>query len=58
MISGLFRFLGATGRNLVVAYTFGSFAVLVLLALGGFVLSRGTNSVQVKETILASFIII
>ncbi|KAL9463298.1 hypothetical protein AB3S75_001161 [Citrus x aurantiifolia] len=40
MISGLFRFLGATGRNLVVAYTFGSFAVLVLLALGGFVLSR------------------
>ncbi|GMI86113.1 pleiotropic drug resistance 12, ATP-binding cassette G40, PLEIOTROPIC DRUG RESISTANCE 12 [Hibiscus trionum] len=41
MSSGLFRFIGATGRNMIVANTFGSFALLVLFALGGFVLSRG-----------------
>ncbi|XVF86541.1 hypothetical protein PTKIN_Ptkin18bG0049600 [Pterospermum kingtungense] len=41
MPSGLFRFIAATGRNTVVANTFGSFALLILFALGGFVLSRG-----------------
>ncbi|XWS19045.1 hypothetical protein CRYUN_Cryun32bG0097300 [Craigia yunnanensis] len=40
MASGLFRFIAAAGRNLIVANTFGSFALLVLFALGGFVLSR------------------
>ncbi|WCJ40426.1 ABC transporter G family member 40 [Euphorbia peplus] len=40
MASGLFRFIAATGRNIVVASTFGSFALLVLFALGGMVLSR------------------
>ncbi|XP_057969760.1 pleiotropic drug resistance protein 1-like [Malania oleifera] len=40
MASGLFRFIGAVGRNMIVAYTFGSFALLVLFALGGFVLSQ------------------
>ncbi|PIA65378.1 hypothetical protein AQUCO_00100686v1 [Aquilegia coerulea] len=38
--SGLFRFIAALGRNMIVANTFGSFALLVMLALGGFVLSR------------------
>ncbi|GMH17672.1 hypothetical protein Nepgr_019513 [Nepenthes gracilis] len=38
--SGLFRFIGAVGRNMIVASTFGSFALLTLFALGGFVLSR------------------
>ncbi|GMI78069.1 pleiotropic drug resistance 12, ATP-binding cassette G40, PLEIOTROPIC DRUG RESISTANCE 12 [Hibiscus trionum] len=38
--SGLFRFIGAAGRNMVVANTFGAFALLILFALGGFVLSR------------------
>ncbi|XP_019437695.1 PREDICTED: pleiotropic drug resistance protein 1-like isoform X2 [Lupinus angustifolius] len=38
--SGLFRFMGAVGRNIIVANTFGSFALLALMALGGFVLSR------------------
>ncbi|GAB2293594.1 transcription factor [Dionaea muscipula] len=38
--SGLFRFIGAAGRNMIVANTFGSFALLSLFALGGFVLSR------------------
>ncbi|KAJ9537475.1 hypothetical protein OSB04_030208 [Centaurea solstitialis] len=40
MASGLFRFMGAAGRNMIVANTFGSFALLILFALGGFVLSR------------------
>ncbi|KAJ0007311.1 hypothetical protein Pint_29980 [Pistacia integerrima] len=38
--SALFRLIAATGRNLVVANTFGAFALLLLFALGGFVLSR------------------
>lgn len=42
MASGLFRFIAALGRNMIVASTFGSFALLILFALGGFVLSRGT----------------
>ncbi|GER36587.1 pleiotropic drug resistance protein [Striga asiatica] len=36
----LFRFIGAAGRNMVIANTFGLFALLLLFALGGFVLSR------------------
>ncbi|KAI3716297.1 hypothetical protein L6452_23534 [Arctium lappa] len=40
MASGLFRFIAAVGRNMIVASTFGSFALLILFALGGFVLSR------------------
>ncbi|KAK8525005.1 hypothetical protein V6N12_029855 [Hibiscus sabdariffa] len=40
MASGLFRFIAAAGRNMVVANTFGAFALLILFALGGFVLSR------------------
>ncbi|WOL15051.1 hypothetical protein Cni_G23832 [Canna indica] len=40
MASGLFRLIGAVGRNMVVANTFGSFALVILIALGGFILSR------------------
>ncbi|XP_076952055.1 pleiotropic drug resistance protein 1-like isoform X2 [Bidens hawaiensis] len=40
MSSGLFRFIGAMGRNMIVAYTFGAFALLLVFALSGFVLSR------------------
>ncbi|KAL6524197.1 transcription factor [Orobanche minor] len=36
----LFRFIGSVGRNMIVANTFGLFALLLLFALGGFVLSR------------------
>ncbi|KAL8521837.1 hypothetical protein ACS0TY_012121 [Phlomoides rotata] len=36
----LFRFIGAAGRNMIIANTFGLFALLLLFALGGFVLSR------------------
>ncbi|KAG8070337.1 hypothetical protein GUJ93_ZPchr0006g42732 [Zizania palustris] len=40
MASGLFRLLAALGREMVVADTFGSFAQLVLLILGGFLIAR------------------
>ncbi|KAK1434085.1 hypothetical protein QVD17_11003 [Tagetes erecta] len=41
MSSGLFRLVGATGRNMIVANTFGAFAILLAFALSGFVLIRG-----------------
>ncbi|KAI3737596.1 hypothetical protein L2E82_27605 [Cichorium intybus] len=40
MSSGLFRFIGALGRNMIVANTFGAFALLLVFTLGGFVLVR------------------
>ncbi|KAI5600727.1 hypothetical protein BDE02_01G044500 [Populus trichocarpa] len=40
MASALFRFIAAAGRNMIVANTFGSFVLLAIFALGGFVLSR------------------
>ena len=45
MASALFRFIAAVGRNMIVANTFGSFVLLAIFALGGFVLSRGMMSV-------------
>ena len=41
MASALFRFIGAAGRTMGVANTFGTFVLLLQFALGGFVLSRG-----------------
>ncbi|XP_012076642.1 pleiotropic drug resistance protein 1 [Jatropha curcas] len=40
MASGLFRLMAALGRNMIVANTVGSFALLAIIVLGGFVLSR------------------
>ncbi|KAD6794569.1 hypothetical protein E3N88_05465 [Mikania micrantha] len=40
MSSGLFRFIGSAGRDMIVANTFGSFSLLLLFALGGFILNR------------------
>uniref|UniRef100_A0A0C9RNP2 TSA: Wollemia nobilis Ref_Wollemi_Transcript_7886_493 transcribed RNA sequence n=1 Tax=Wollemia nobilis TaxID=56998 RepID=A0A0C9RNP2_9CONI len=40
MSSGLFRSIGAMGRNMIVANTFGSFALLLVFSLSGFILSR------------------
>ncbi|XP_024544542.1 pleiotropic drug resistance protein 1 isoform X1 [Selaginella moellendorffii] len=40
MSGGLFRSLAALGRTRVVANTFGSFALLIIFVMGGFVLSR------------------
>ena len=41
--SALFRFIGSLGRNIIVANTFGSFALLAVMVLGGFIMSRGNN---------------
>ncbi|KAG7997946.1 hypothetical protein I3843_01G233600 [Carya illinoinensis] len=38
--SALFRFIAAMARNMIVANTFGSYALLLLFSLGGVVLSR------------------
>ncbi|GLJ44148.1 hypothetical protein SUGI_0920890 [Cryptomeria japonica] len=40
MSLGLFRLMASVGRNMVVSNTFGSFAMLIVMALGGFILSR------------------
>ncbi|CAK9171344.1 unnamed protein product, partial [Ilex paraguariensis] len=40
MAYALFRLMGALGRNIIVANTFGSFAILTVIVMGGFVLSR------------------
>ncbi|XP_058111919.1 ABC transporter G family member 31-like isoform X2 [Magnolia sinica] len=36
----LFRLMASLGRNMIVANTFGSFALLVVMVLGGFIISR------------------
>ncbi|KAL6221183.1 hypothetical protein ACLB2K_008935 [Fragaria x ananassa] len=40
MSTALFRFMGSLGRNMIVANTFGSFAMLIVMALGGYIISR------------------
>ncbi|KAM7512769.1 hypothetical protein LguiB_011644 [Lonicera macranthoides] len=40
MSLALFRLMGSLGRNMIVANTFGSFAMLIVMALGGYVISR------------------
>ncbi|CAL9097409.1 unnamed protein product [Musa acuminata var. zebrina] len=40
MASAVFRTIGAIGRNMIVANTFASLSLLILLVLGGFILSR------------------
>ncbi|KAI9117635.1 hypothetical protein K1719_011801 [Acacia pycnantha] len=40
MSIALFRLIGSLGRNMIVANTFGSFSMLVVMALGGYVISR------------------
>ena len=41
MASALFRLIASLGRNLIVSNTFGSFALLTVLVLGGFIIARG-----------------
>jgi hypothetical protein len=49
MSLSLFRFIASVGRTLVVANTFGSFALLLIFVLGGFVISKGLFSIS-RET--------
>ncbi|XP_021275679.1 pleiotropic drug resistance protein 1-like isoform X2 [Herrania umbratica] len=54
MASGLFRLLAAVGRNMIVANTCGSLALLAIIAMGGFILSRAFGKPQAvisKETL-------
>lgn len=46
MASSLFRLMAAFGRDVIVANTAGSFALLIVLVLGGFVISRGKKMVM------------
>lgn len=48
MASGLFRFMGAVGRNIIVANTVGSFALLAVMVMGGFILSRGKVLININ----------
>lgn len=41
MASGLFQLSAALGREMIVANTYGAFAQLVILILGGFLIDRG-----------------
>ncbi|GJY72848.1 retrotransposon protein, putative, unclassified [Tanacetum coccineum] len=60
MSIGLFRVMGSLGQNMIIANAFGSFAMLVVMALGGFILSRdkahciGSHSVVSMERGLLS----
>ncbi|XP_038696600.1 pleiotropic drug resistance protein 1-like [Tripterygium wilfordii] len=40
MASGLFRFMGALGRNVIVANTLGTCALLAIMVPGGFIISK------------------
>eukprot|EP00253_Pinus_taeda_P001138 PITA_01138 len=40
MSLALFKFIASLGRNMIVSQTFGSFALLIVFVLGGFVVSR------------------
>ncbi|CAM6100115.1 unnamed protein product [Calypogeia fissa] len=40
MAIGLFRTIGAVGRSMVIANTFGSFCLVVVFVLGGFILAK------------------
>ncbi|KAL5729441.1 ABC transporter G member 32 [Ranunculus cassubicifolius] len=40
MSTSLFRLMASLGRNMIIANTFGSFAMLIVMALGGFIISR------------------
>ncbi|KAJ4837586.1 hypothetical protein Tsubulata_009692 [Turnera subulata] len=46
MSISLFRVIGSLGRNMIVANTFGSFAMLVVMALGGYIISRALGRQQ------------
>ena len=41
MALGLFRFMAALARDMVIANTFGSAALMVIFLLGGFIIPKG-----------------
>lgn len=57
MASGLFRFIAILGRNMVIASTFGTFGLLIILVMGGFIISKGKSSEKRKKCSISCFII-
>ena len=48
MASGLFRLTGGLGRNKIVANTCGAFALLAVIVMGGFILTRGEPNIKIQ----------
>lgn len=44
MAASLFRFIGGAARNMIVSNVLSMFVILVIMVLGGFLLSRGKYS--------------
>lgn len=57
MAIGLFRTIGALGRTMVIANTFGSFALLVVFLLGGFIISKSKcQNLRIANSLLLHFL--
>lgn len=55
--SSLFRVIGAIGRDMIMAFLYGYFILLLVFALSGFVLFRGTESLSLPSvTILKALL--
>lgn len=50
MALALFRLIAALGRKMVIANTGGSFALLVIFLLGGFILSKRERAVALMTS--------
>lgn len=46
--------MAALGRDVIVASTTGSFAMLIIMVLGGFVLSRGDLTIEVIRLLIST----
>lgn len=57
MSSALFRMIGALGRTMILANTFGGFGLLVLFVLGGFVLARGTVTCMLSDYFVFAYLL-
>lgn len=53
MAIALFRLIGALGRSMVIANTFGSFALVVVFVLGGFILAKRKLLISVENISLS-----
>lgn len=56
MASGLFRSIAAIGRTELIAGTIGSFILVVLVILGGFIVSRGNLNIYMHRFSIPSIV--
>lgn len=56
MALGLFRMLGAVARDMIIANTFGSAALMVIFLLGGFILPKRKHHILGSDKILCYII--